>query len=133
MRKKQQNSKKQVGIRLGWEAFQELEFDAREYGISPTSRARQIITDHFGLEDCSSVRAPRRSQNKPDVTPQMQDIANALCNLMSVQMNLRNLTAYYKHGRANAGLEPEAFVQTSLTSLQRDVSAIKKAVLEAAR
>ncbi|MGX9353500.1 hypothetical protein ACS3QZ_20100 (plasmid) [Shimia sp. W99] len=134
MKKKQQNSKKQVGIRLSREAFQQLEFDAQERGISPTSHARRIICDYFGLDDFASVRTPRRSPNRPDVTAQMRDIASALNTLMSVQMNLRNLIAYYKQGRASAGLEPEAFfVQTALDRLQRDLSAIKRAVLEAAR
>lgn len=133
MRKNKKNDQKQIGIRLGWDVFQELELDAQECGISPTSHARRIICDHFGLEDRASVRAPHRSPNRPDVTPQMQDIANALCNLMSVQMNLRNLVAYYKQGRANVGLEPEAFVQTALDRLQRDLTVIKQLVLEAAK
>ena len=121
---------KQVGIRLGLDAFQQLESDARESGISPTSRARLIITDYLGIEDCVTARAPLRKLNPPVATSSMHDIVNALSNLMSVQMNLRSLVAYYKQQKAGASVRQEASVQIALARIQRDLSTVKKMVLE---
>lgn len=124
---------KQIGVRLGLDTFSILENEAKELEISPTSRARQIIEDHFGFDASIIPRASARTPKQPAASSGLKEIASALGGLLAVQVTLREVSECVRQLRSVRSLETEAFLQTSLTRLQRDLSAIKQVVLEAAK
>lgn len=124
---------KQIGVRLGLDTFSNLEKEAKELEISPTSRTRQIIEDHFGFEASIIPRAAARTPKHPAATSGLKEIASSLGGLLAAQVKLREVLECVRQLRSERSLETEAFVQTSLARIQSDLSIIKQVVLRAAR
>lgn len=133
MNKAAEKPTKLVGVRLNMEAFECLEQEARAFEISPTSRARQIIVDHFGLDaDISSRAAPRKPRGFA-VTSELKRVSNALTGLIAVQVELRRLSAFLKGRQTYHSPDTLASVHSTLSKLQSDLSEIKASVVKVAK
>ena len=133
MNKAAEKRTKLVGMRLNMETFECLEQEAHAFETSPTSRARQIIVDHFGLDAGISSRAGPRKPRGFAVTSELKRVSNALTDLIAVQVELRRLSAFLKGRQTHHSPDTLASVQTILKSLQSDLSVIKTLVVTAAK
>lgn len=130
--KLKKDPQKLVGVRLSPETFECLEQEAHAFETSPTSRARQIIVDHLGLDAGISSRAGPRKPRGFAVTPELKRVSNALTGLIAVQMELRRLSAFLQRRQTHHSPDTLASVHSTLSKLQSDLSVIKASVVKAA-
>lgn len=121
---------KLVGVRLSAETFGALEMEANAFEISPTSRARQIIEIHFGLEDGTTARPSPRRPLPLVVTAEMKRVADVLSTMVGVQKELRGISRLLRNLPESHATEKVDAALSVLPRLQSELSAIKAAVLD---
>lgn len=124
---------KLVGVRLRRDIFECLEAEANLAGMSPTSRARGILSEYFGHDDSAH---PRRSPRKPKALlfkDDLKAVTSALVGLVSIQAGMRKLSVQLRQHCLDQYLGGPATLEAEIAAIQSELSAIKKAVVEAAK